>query len=288
MPAIISEVTKKSIAEELCFEKGDKILKINGETPKDLIDYRFAINDEYIELEIERKNGEIEVYEIEKDFDEDLGIVFESAVFDRVKLCANNCVFCFVDQQPAGLRESLYVKDDDYRLLSSLPLSRCFRPAPARERHEKGKGWGFDDCLFPDEAPARGRFEKRKKHLPLSVKKPLRLTFATSNSAIYPIYQLVKALNAIENVECDLVELKNSFFGKDVIVAGLITGKDLINQLKSKKIQKLIIPSIMLRPFSADFLDGVTVFDVENELNCKVQVINDIYSVKEVFDLLKK
>ena len=116
MPATISEITPNSIAEELCFEKGDKILSINGETPKDLIDYRFAINEEYIELELERKNGEIEVYEIEKDFDEDLGVVFESAVFDRVKLCANNCIFCFVDQQPGGLRESLYVKDDDYRL----------------------------------------------------------------------------------------------------------------------------------------------------------------------------
>lgn len=66
MPATISEIVKNSIAEELCFEKGDKILSINGETPKDLIDYRFAINDEYIELELERKNGEIEVYEIEK------------------------------------------------------------------------------------------------------------------------------------------------------------------------------------------------------------------------------
>ncbi len=428
MPAIISEIVKKSIAEELCFEKGDKILKINGETPKDLIDYRFAINDEYLELEIERKNGEIEVYEIEKDFDEDLGIVFESAVFDRVKLCANNCVFCFVDQQPAGLRESLYVKDDDYRLsylqgtyitLTNLtkkdkerierlhlgPLyvsvhttnpelrAKMLRNKRASEIMEslewlkraeiplhlqivmcpglndgvelkktlndlgkfksvvqsiavvpvgltkfhknnlsllteenarktidiidnfnkkikKHLAQASDEIFLKAKLPIPERkyygtfaqledgvgalrllmddFEKNKKHLPKSVKKPLKLTFATSNSAVFPISQLVEALNGVENVECDLVELKNSFFGEDVIVAGLITGKDLINQLKNKKIHTLVIPSIMLRPFSEDFLDGVTVFDVENELKCKVQVIKDIYSVKEIVDLLKK
>lgn len=427
MPATISEIVKNSIAEELCFEKGDKILSINGETPKDLIDYRFAINDEYIELELERKNGEIEVYEIEKDFDEDLGIVFESAVFDRVKLCANNCVFCFVDQQPAGLRESLYVKDDDYRLsylqgtyitltnltkkdkerIEKLHLGPLYvsvhttnpelrakmlrnkRAAEIMESLEWLKNAGIplhlqivmcpdlndgaelertlndlgkfksvvqsiaivpvgltkfhknnlqllteenarktieiidnfnkkikkhlaqasDEIFLKAKKPIPERkyygsfsqledgvgalrlliddFEKRKKHLPKSVKKLLEITFATSNSAIFPISQLCGALNNIENVKCDFVEIKNSFFGEDVIVAGLITGKDLINQLSGKKIQTLIIPAIMLRPFSEDFLDGVTVFDVEKALGCKVFVVRDIYSVKEIFDLLK-
>ena len=116
MPAIISEVLKNSIAEELEFVKGEKLLSINGETPKDMIDYRFMMCSEEIEIEIEKLNGEVEIYEIEKDYDEDLGIVFESAVFDRIKYCANNCIFCFVDQQPKGLRKSLYIKDDDYRL----------------------------------------------------------------------------------------------------------------------------------------------------------------------------
>ena len=72
-----------------------------------------------------------------------------------------------------------------------------------------------------------------------------------------------------------------------MIVAGLITGKDLINQLSGKKTQTLIIPAIMLRPFSEDFLDGVTVFDIEKALGCKVFVVRDIYSVKEIVDLLK-
>ncbi len=116
MSALISDIEKDSIAEEIELEKGDKIISINGEKPKDLIDYRFLTASELIEVEVEKANGEIEVIEIEKDFDEDLGIIFESAVFDRIKPCANNCIFCFVDQQPEGLRDSLYIKDDDYRL----------------------------------------------------------------------------------------------------------------------------------------------------------------------------
>ena len=116
MPAIISEVLEESIAQELDFQKGDKIISINGEKPQDMIDYRYMMCEEEIEIEIEKTNGEIEIYEIEKDFDEDLGIVFESAVFDRIKPCTNHCIFCFVDQQPEGLRKSLYIKDDDYRL----------------------------------------------------------------------------------------------------------------------------------------------------------------------------
>ena len=116
MPAVISEIQENSIAEELGFKKGDKITAINGQIPQDLIDYRYMMCAEEIELKIEKTNGDIEIYEIEKDFDEDLGIIFESAVFDRIKPCTNHCIFCFVDQQPDGLRKSLYIKDDDYRL----------------------------------------------------------------------------------------------------------------------------------------------------------------------------
>jgi putative radical SAM enzyme (TIGR03279 family) len=83
---------------------------------QDMIDYNFCIKSELITVEIKRVNGDIEEYEIQKDYDEDLGIVFESAVFDKVKPCLNHCIFCFVDQQPKGLRNTLYIKDDDYRL----------------------------------------------------------------------------------------------------------------------------------------------------------------------------
>ena len=116
MPAIVNSVTEGSIAEEIGIESGDELLSIDGITPTDMIDYNFYMKSELITIEIKKTNGEIEEIEIEKDFDDDLGIVFESAVFDRIKPCLNHCIFCFVDQQPKGLRKTLYVKDDDYRL----------------------------------------------------------------------------------------------------------------------------------------------------------------------------
>ena len=116
MPALVSSVMKDSIAEELGIEKGDVLLSIDGKALQDMIDYNYMCKNEFITVEIQKMNGEIEEIELEKDFDEDLGIIFESAVFDKVKPCLNNCIFCFVAQQPKGLRNTLYIKDDDYRL----------------------------------------------------------------------------------------------------------------------------------------------------------------------------
>ena len=116
MPAKISGVVEGSIAEELGLENGDELLSINNEIPEDMIDYNYLCKDELITVEIKKNNGDVEEIEIEKDYDDDLGIVFESAVFDGVKPCLNNCIFCFVAQQPKGLRKTLYIKDDDYRL----------------------------------------------------------------------------------------------------------------------------------------------------------------------------
>ena len=113
---IVEDIIKDSIAQELDIKKGDEIISINGIKPKDIIEYSYIANDEEINLLVKHQNGELEEYEIEKDFDDDLGMVFSSAVFDKVKRCHNNCIFCFVDQQPQGLRESLYLKDDDWRL----------------------------------------------------------------------------------------------------------------------------------------------------------------------------
>ncbi|HBG49277.1 MAG TPA: hypothetical protein DDW90_07210 [Cyanobacteria bacterium UBA9971] len=116
MPAIVNSIELNSIAEELEIRPKDEIISIDGIQPKDLLDYKFQISSETIDLHIKRASGEEEIIEIEKDADEDLGITFESAVFDKVLPCTNKCMFCFVDQQPCGLRESLYIKDDDYRL----------------------------------------------------------------------------------------------------------------------------------------------------------------------------
>ena len=115
-PAKITKVLPDSIAEEIGFESGDAILSINGTSPRDLIDYRYLCADEYLELEVIDTTGKIHQVEIEKDYDADLGLEFETALFDGLIQCNNHCPFCFIDQQPPGKRASLYFKDDDYRL----------------------------------------------------------------------------------------------------------------------------------------------------------------------------
>jgi putative radical SAM enzyme (TIGR03279 family) len=115
-PAKISAIVKDSIAEELGFEAGDAVISINGAKPRDLIDYQFFCADEFLELEVLDRKGLAHTVEVEKDYDEDLGLEFETALFDGLIQCTNRCPFCFIDQQPPGKRESLYLKDDDYRL----------------------------------------------------------------------------------------------------------------------------------------------------------------------------
>ncbi len=426
MPAIISEILKDSIAEELELQKGDKILSINSQKPCDLIDYRYMMCAEEIDIEIEKANGEVEIYEIEKDFDEDLGVVFESAVFDKIKPCTNKCIFCFVDQQPKGLRESLYIKDDDYRLsylqgtyvtLTNLsekdrkrieqlhlgPLYVSVHTTNPELRVEMLKNpkaanilkdlqWlekadipihaqivlcpGYNDgqelertlndfskfksiiesvaivpvgitkfhkndlktlteenalhmikqvedfnkkmkkqiAMASDEFFLKADyeippkkyygnfsqledgvgalrlllddFEKTKKKLPKEVKDPKELTFAVSESSVKVMKTITEELNKIKNLKCDMIELKNNFFGANVTVAGLITGKDLIGQTKDKGIKTLIIPSVMLRPFSNDFLDGVSVEEISKEIGAEIVIIKDIYSTKEFLRII--
>ena len=112
----IQTVFPDTIASEIGLEEGDQLLSINGQKIKDVIDYRFLIHDEQIELEIEKKSGEIIIFYIEKDYDEDLGLDFSNPLIDHAKSCSNHCVFCFIDQLPKNLRSTLYFKDDDSRL----------------------------------------------------------------------------------------------------------------------------------------------------------------------------
>lgn len=431
MPAVVSEVLENSIAQELEIEKGDKIISINNEKPQDMIDYRYMMCSEEIELEIEKANGETEIYEIEKDFDEDLGVVFESAVFDRIKPCTNRCIFCFVDQQPEGLRKSLYIKDDDYRLsylqgtyvtltnltqkdrerieklhlgplyvsvhttnpelrvkmlsnpraaniiedlkwlkkadipihaqivlcpgyndgqelertlsdfakFKSIIESVAIVPVGITKFHQNGLktltksnalhvikqveefnkkvkkqlAMASDEFFLKADYPVPEKkyygnfaqiedgvgalrllmddFEKNRKKIPLSVKKPKEIIFATTPSAAKLVGCIADELNKVKNLKCSVIELKNNFFGDNVIVAGLITGNDLICQLKEKSkelnIKNVIIPSIMLRPFTEDFLDNVTLKEVEQALECKIFPINDIYSAGEIIDIIK-
>lgn len=112
----ISKVLPGSIAEELEIEPGDRLLSINGSEIEDVFDYRFLVNDEYLELLVQKPNGEEWELEIEKDYNEELGIEFENGLMDEYRSCHNKCIFCFIDQMPKGMRETLYFKDDDSRL----------------------------------------------------------------------------------------------------------------------------------------------------------------------------
>lgn len=109
----IAAVTPDTIAEELELEIGSRIVRINGETIRDAIDYRFLEAEESIELEVQTGGGERVIYEIEKDPGEPLGLVLAP---DTVRQCANKCVFCFIDGNPEGARQPLFLKDDDFRL----------------------------------------------------------------------------------------------------------------------------------------------------------------------------
>lgn len=418
MPAIVNKVLENSIAEELEIEAGDEILSIDENKMADMIDYNFYCKTDFMTLEVKKKNGEIEVIELEKDFDEDLGIVFESAIFDRIKPCLNHCIFCFVDQQPKGLRDTLYIKDDDYRLSymqgTYITLTNFTEKDKARIQRmhlgpfyvsvhttnpelrvkmlrnpNAGKAlenlqWfrknkipfhaqivlcpGYNDgaelertltdlaklkrtvlsvAIVPvgitqfrteklvqvdkrcaeetieiaskfkhvccsDEffllaekpiPPAKyyGSFNQlddgvgslrmlledfRKLELPKAMKKPTKIIFATSYAAKIAIEKISRKLNRIKNLKTEVVPVKSNYWGQDITVAGLITTDDLIAALKDKKGDFVVIPSVMLRPYSEDFLDGKTLTYVKEQTQKDFFVLNNIYSVKELTDFL--
>ena len=420
MPAIVNSVLENSIAEELEIEKGDVILSVDGNKMQDMIDYNFYMKSELITVEIQKNNGEIEEIEIEKDFDEDLGIVFESAVFDRVKPCLNHCIFCFVDQQPKGLRDTLYIKDDDYRLsylqgtyitltnlkdvdkdrikrmhlgpfyvsvhttnpelrvkmlrnpnagnaldnlnwfrknkipfhaqivlcpgindgaeldrtlsdlakLKNTVLSVAivpvgitqFRPDGELRRVDKkcaeqtieiaskykrvccsdeffllagkpippAKYYG-NFCQLDDGVGALrltlDDFYKQK--LPKAVSKPFKIIFACSYAAKDMLDEVCTKLNKIKNLTVEAHPVKSNYWGQDISVAGLITTDDLIRTVKDIDCDIAVIPSIMLRPYTEDFLDGKTLSYVKEQSKKEFFVQQNIYSLKEVVDFIK-
>lgn len=437
MPAIVSSVIEGSIAEELEIQSGDEILSIDNMKMQDMIDYNFMCKSDFLTLEIKKADGEIEVIELEKDYEDDLGIVFESAVFDMVKPCLNHCIFCFVDQQPKGLRETLYIKDDDYRLsylqgtyitltnlkdddkerikrmhlgpfyvsvhttnpdlrvkmlrnpnagkalenlkwfrknkipfhaqivlcpgyndgaelertlsdlaeLKNTVLSVAIVPvgitqfraetsdvslkngAKIYEGGEKGLKQVDKKCAIEtldiaskykrvccsDEffllaereiPPAKyyGNFcqledgvgalrmvldDFNSRVLPKELKKPLKMIFAASYAAKDTFEKIVKKLNNIKNLTVTVNPVKSEYWGQDITVAGLITTDDLIRTIKDLDADIVVIPSVMLRPYSEDFLDGKTLTYVKEQTRKEFLVVKDIYSMKETVEYLK-
>ncbi len=420
MPAIVSSVSKGSIAEELEISEGDILLSIDGYMLQDMIDYRFMTKSELLTVEIQKKNGEIEEIEIEKDYDEDLGIVFESAVFDKIKPCLNNCIFCFVAQQPKGLRKTLYIKDDDYRLsylqgtyitttnltdadkerISKMHLGpfyisvhttnpelrvKMLRNPNAAKIMENLKWFqsneipfhtqivlcpGYNDgeelertlsdletlgdsllsvAIVPvgvtqfrdnilktvDSEIAKSTIEIASKFpkvccsdeffllagkdipnsdyygnfsqlddgvgslrllmddfdklkLPKKLSKKISITFACSVAAESAFRYISSKLNNIINLQTFVKPVKSTYWGANITVAGLITSGDLINSIKDINSDYIVVPSIMLKPYSDLFLDGVSLSEVIKETKKNIFVVNDNYSINEVVNLINK
>lgn len=419
MPALISGVVEGSIAQELEIEEGDILLSIDGVKLQDMIDYRFMCKSEFLTIEIQKKNGEIEEIELEKDYDDDLGIIFESAVFDRVKPCLNNCIFCFVAQQPKGLRNTLYIKDDDYRLsylqgtyitttnlnetdkerIASLHLGpfyisvhttnpelrvKMLRNPNAGKIMENLKWFkeheipfhaqivlcpGYNDgaeldrtlkdltslgtavltiaivpvgitqfrdselktvdkqiaeetikisskykkvccsdeffLLAEKEIPKSryyGNFSQLDDgvgslrtimddfdtfELPKRLSEKLKISFACSVAAKSAFEYIATKLNKIVNLKCTVDPVKSTYWGKNITVAGLITSDDLINAVKDIEADYIVIPSIMLKPFTNLFLDGNSLDYVIEKTGKNFFVAQNNYSVCEVLDLIE-
>jgi putative radical SAM enzyme (TIGR03279 family) len=113
---VVEKVAEGSIAQEMEIESGDILVEINGNKIEDIFDYQYYTQDEYIEVLVKKKSGEEWLLEIDKEYDEDLGITFENGLMDDYHSCHNKCIFCFIDQMPKGMRDTLYFKDDDSRL----------------------------------------------------------------------------------------------------------------------------------------------------------------------------
>jgi putative radical SAM enzyme (TIGR03279 family) len=130
-------------------------------------------------------------------------------------------------------------------------------------------------------------FKKTLKRLPKKIKNPLRLTFGTSKSAYGTFLEFAEHLNKIENLTVEIIEVEPKFWGEKISVAGLICYQDLVTAVSPYEPTNLIIPSVMLSPYTNKFLDGKTVEDLRNTLNCNIHVIQDIYSTRELLDIIK-
>ena len=403
---VVKDVVKSSPSFKAKIKAGDKLVAINGNEIMDVLDYRFYITEKNPVLLFE--NGKKVKLKL-KEFEES-GMLFETYLMDKQRSCKNNCIFCFIDQLPKGMRESLYFKDDDSRLsflfgnyitLTNIteheveriikmhispinisvhttnPLLRCKimnnRFAGESLRHLKA----FNDAgikincqlvLMPNindgeelrntlkdllelenvqsiAAVSVGLTKHREGLYPLSpytkeqasavidimeenyngkvfasdefylkANRPipssdfygeyyqiengvgmyrsfldealfaleneepsptLKKTCATGVLAFPMISLLVdKAKNKWHNLNCEVIQIENEFFGKNITVSGLITGADIIRTLKGKNLgDLLLLPENMLRHEKDRFLDDITIEELEKELEVKIKFV---------------
>ncbi|MCL2873922.1 MAG: DUF512 domain-containing protein [Defluviitaleaceae bacterium] len=232
---VIIKVEKGSIAEELGISPGDILLNINGMPIQDIFDYRMAIFDEYIELEIGLKSDSKIVYEIEKDDYEDLGIVFESGLMDDAKSCANKCIFCFIDRLPKGMRKTLYFKDDDSRLsfLSGNYVTLTNMTDDDMDRIIRHRLSPINISVHTTDASLREFMLKNS-----NAKNIMRMIDKLYDAGIAMNYQivLVKGVNDGENLDKtinDLVKYIDLGHSLSVVPVGLTKYKDGLHPIES-------------------------------------------------------
>ncbi|BAY88345.1 MULTISPECIES: TIGR03279 family radical SAM protein [unclassified Tolypothrix] len=426
-PAKISKVLPDSIAAEIGFEVGDAIVAINGTNPRDLIDYQFLCADEVLELEVLDASGKTHNVEIEKDYDEDLGLEFETALFDALIQCNNRCPFCFIDQQPPGKRSSLYFKDDDYRLsflygsyltLTNLPerewqrieqmrlsplyvsvhatepevrikllknpragqilqqlkwfqerrlqihaqvvvcpgindglhleqtledlasfytgevptvasvavvpvgLTR-FRPeqdelTPVtpekaqevisqvrslalefRQKFGSSVVWLADEwfLIAGEELPSEAEYEEypqidngvgsirlflkqfaaAAESLPAKISPEKKLTWVVGNAVEQAFQPILKQLNSVAGLQVNMRALASDYWGQNISVTGLLTGHDLILNLKGEDLgDGILLPNVMLKHGELIFLDDMSIKEVASKLGTKIFPISGI------------
>ena len=428
----IVKIKENSLAQEIGLSSGDRLLKINGEKVLDHLDYEFRIADENVVLDLQI-NGELNQIIVEKNYDDDLGVEFEEM---KIRKCGNDCVFCFVDQNPENMRDGIYFRDGDYRMsylyghyitmtnMSKKELKRIVeqRLSPLYiSVHATDKKlrkelllykWGKDDFLlekikylidngielhgqivlipnkndgeqllktaseiyqfypqfktlsivpvgltrhreglpdleyvnqqyaknlfkvypklnkqFPgskspfiilsDEWYILGgkpfppksfygdydlvengvgqfrdfldRFNSEKKNFPKSLKTKTKISIVTS-TLVFDIFikKIKPVLDKIKNLKVNFFRIENNFFGDSVTVAGLLTGKDIISQLKGKDIGSSVWATYrILNDEQTLTLDDMTLDDISKELQTEFKVskndsINDI--IKSIKD----
>lgn len=416
----IKSVEQGSIAEQLEIAPGDYLISVNDTELKDIFDYHYLCNDEFITVLIEKPDGEQWELEIEKEYNEDIGIDFEQGLMDNYKSCTNKCMFCFIDQMPPGMRETLYFKDDDARLsflqgnyitltnMKEEDLERIikYRLSPinisihtvnpelrAKMLHNRFAGEAlkklqrlYDNRIemnsqivlckgINDGEELNRSIEYLSNMLPymeslsvvpvgltkyrenlaelekfsesdanevldlihgwqekllekygtrfvfasdewyITAKRPIpdadyyegygqlengvgmvrsledefheylselsgdtrekKVSIATAVLAAPIIDGLTKKLKAkFPNVDCTVYTILNDFFGRDITVAGLLTGQDIINQLKGKNLgEYLILPEVLLRSGEEVLLDDLTVSDLEKALQIEIRIV---------------
>lgn len=426
MAVVVSDVQKRSLAFKAGIPAKATLLSINGNEINDVLDYQFYVTERRIEL-VCLVDGKEKSYTLVKDEYEDIGLIFDSYLMDKQHHCKNKCIFCFIDQMPKGMRETLYFKDDDDRMsflfgnyvtltnltqrdidriikmhISPINISVHTTDPELRVKMMKNKNAG--ECLkWLEELAAHGiklntqlvlcpeindgeqlvrslnDLAKLAPNIESIAAVPVGLTDhreGLENLRVYTKEESAKVIDIIENfsdkffeehgvriafasdefylkaerplpeydyygdfsqlengvglttllrhdfydclendefeaepfhaaiatgklaypllcelseaamkkypeIKLDVYMIENEFFGKNITVAGLVTGRDLINQLKDKNIAKtLLIPSVMLRHERDRFLDDVLIEDVETELGVKlVTVENDGYNL---------